>query len=69
VNRYFSLKEVPPPTGEFFMTAAILDCALCGSVINGMGGGPTAICERCADALNSGRLKGSVKHPGDTANR
>lgn len=52
----------PPKPGEFrLVTAAVMDCGLCGGVIDGMGGpGDGAVCKRCGDALKHGRLRGCV---------
>lgn len=56
------IDETPPPRGKMrLLSAAIIDCRLCGVVIAGMGGpGDGAVCERCGDALKRGELRGAV---------
>lgn len=62
--KYFELTPVTikdDPSGFRFASAAILGCGLCGEVIDGMGGpGNGSVCERCANELRHGRLKGAV---------
>ncbi|RYF12415.1 MAG: hypothetical protein EOO77_17440 [Oxalobacteraceae bacterium] len=64
---YYTVDRVevkPPKPGEFrIMTAAVMDCGLCGVMIDGMGGGGTFICMPCGDALSRGALVGCVKWP------
>lgn len=49
----------PPQPGEFrIATACVWSCALCASVIGGMGGpGDGDLCIRCGDLIKSGKVK------------
>lgn len=63
---YYELTKVVIPDakpGEFRLaTAAIIDCHLCGTVIDGMGGpGHSPICTRCADVVMRGEAMGAIK--------
>lgn len=62
---FYNLTKVtiePPKPGEFRLsTAALMNCKLCGTCIDGMGGPGEAICVPCGDVLKSGRLVGAVK--------
>lgn len=64
---YFTLTHVfdeDEAPGEFrLLTAALLDCGLCGRNISGMGGpGNGVICAECGTALRRGQLKGAVAY-------
>lgn len=64
---YHELRRVEIPAvkpGEFrILSAAVLSCGLCETVISGMGGpGSGVICDRCAGLLASGRLRGAVRY-------
>lgn len=49
------------------VTAAIWSCALCGGIIDGMGGpGNGEICESCAKAIKDGRAGRLVRGAMDT---
>ncbi len=66
---HYRLEAVPEQdmTG-MLMTAATLDCALCGEVIDGSGGpGHGCVCQRCGDLMRQGRTRGAVvwEGPGD----
>jgi hypothetical protein len=52
-------KILPPSPGEFrISTAAVWSCALCGLIIDGMGGpGDGELCIRCGDLIKSGSVK------------
>lgn len=56
------IDESPPPRGELrLMTAAVMDCGLCGRMVAGMGGpGNGVVCKPCGDALKHGHLRGAV---------
>lgn len=63
---YFELTKVTVPDAkpnEFrLVTAAIIDCGLCGEMIDGMGGpGHGAICLRCAEVVMRGDARGAIK--------
>jgi len=63
---YYELKQTTMPyerPGEFvIMTAAVMDCGLCGRTISGMGGpGDGAVCMPCGNELRRGALRGAVK--------
>jgi len=62
---YYELKRVtitPPEDGEFrLVTAAVIDCGLCGRMIDGMGGpGHGAVCVPCAEAVINGTAIGAI---------
>jgi len=58
---FYELKRVETST-DGFATAAIHDCALCGDVIDGMGGpGRGSICVSCAEKIYRGEAKGAIK--------
>lgn len=64
--KYFELQpvEIPDPEpGEVrIATAAVLDCGLCGGMIDGMGGpGYGAVCVQCADVVFRGQAVGAIK--------
>ena len=47
--------------GFFFASAAVVNCSLCGEMIDGMGGpGHGAVCLKCAPEMIAGRLRGCV---------
>ncbi len=62
--RYFYLTEYvekPTPDGMLgLVTAAVMNCGLCGCVIDGMGGPGPNICGRCGDAFEANKLVGCV---------
>lgn len=60
----YILKQIDSDGG---VTCELLSCAVCGGVIDGMGGpGNGEICERCADLITSKKLREMIdwrKHP------
>lgn len=63
---YFTLTRVPDPDAAGYadqiVTAAVINCGLCGGVIAGMGGPALgAVCDHCANLLRSGKLRGLVE--------
>lgn len=56
---FYELTKVtiqPPKPGEFaFATAALTNCKLCGTCIDGMEGPGESICIKCGDELKAGR--------------
>ena len=62
---YYELKRVdihPPKPGDFWiMSAAVMSCLLCGTIIDGMGGPGEAICLRCGDVVKTQRAVGAIK--------
>lgn len=63
ILRFFELRSMqrgPIVKGQI-VTAAVLDCGLCGRTIDGMGGpGYGAVCSPCGEALIAGQLRGAV---------
>lgn len=61
---HYKLTPVPArkPNPHSLVTAALLQCHLCGETIDGMGGPGNAgqICKECGDDLIAGRLRGAV---------
>lgn len=59
---HYRLEHVPEQdlTGQL-VTAAVLDCALCGEVIDGSGGPCSGrVCQRCGELMQQGRTRGAV---------
>lgn len=59
---HYTLTLVPErdTTGQF-MSAAILDCALCGEIIDGMGGpSDGSVCKRCGDLMKTGATRSAI---------
>lgn len=58
---YELVPVVSQKEGFFFASAAVINCSLCGEMIDGMGGpGRGAVCLKCAPEMISGRLRGCV---------
>jgi hypothetical protein len=59
---YYELVRVDVERNEFaFVTAAIMQCLLCGTAISGMGGPGEAICIKCGDVVKRRQAIGAIK--------
>lgn len=59
IPAYYSINfhkaREPNPMGEF-TTAAVMSCALCRTMIDGMGGGGDFLCVPCGKDLSAGKF-------------
>lgn len=53
--------DLPASNGNTFLTAATIQCNLCGRMIAGMGGPGRAICIPCGNLVEGGQARGAIK--------